>query len=276
MNIAIVTDSTADIPLEYIEQHQIQVVPNIMIIEGQSLEDGIGFSRKEFYNRLPGMRSVPTTATASPGTYQQLYQEILAHGADQIISIHASSLLSGIFNAASTAAASFSGRVHVEDSEQLSMGLGFQVLKAAEAIGKGMPLNNVIETVRSIRQRVRVFAMLDTLEYVHRSGRVSWARARLGNLLHIKPFIEVKAGKVLSSGEVRTRRKGIERLKELLTNLGLLEGLAVLHTNAEAEAYQLIEEIKPDTAIPPMVVNITTIIGVHTGPNGLGFAAVIK
>ena len=120
--------------------------------------------------------------------------------------------------------------------------------------------------------------MLDTLEYVRRSGRVSWARARLGNLLNFKPFVELIEGKVLNLGETRTRHRGIDRLKELLFNLGALENLAILHTNAESDARQFWAEVKDhfQPSIEPLIVNVTTIIGVHIGPNGLGFAAIIK
>jgi DegV family protein with EDD domain len=123
---------------------------------------------------------------------------------------------------------------------------------------------------------VRVVAMLDTLEYVRRSGRVSWARAQLGNLLRVKPFLEVRDGEVLRIGEARTRHKGIERLKQLAQGLGALERFAMLHTNAEDEARQILEEINPDLNTSPLVVNVTTVIGTHVGPNGLGFAAVLR
>jgi DegV family protein with EDD domain len=273
---ALVTDSTADIPPELVDLYHIHVVPNVMVVDGQSLDDGKGLSRREFYERLPAMRNIPTTATASSGAYEQLYADLLEQGASEILSIHCASTLSGIYNAARLAATTFGARVQVIDSGQLTLGLGFQVLAAAESIAKGAPILKVLEMVKNVRERIRVFAMLDTLEYVRRSGRVSWARAQLGNLLQIKPFIEVKAGKVIRIGEVRTRRKGIERLKNLLYNLGPLEKLAVLHTNADSEANQFIEEILPDFGNRPMLVNITTIIGVYTGPNGLGFAAVLE
>jgi DegV family protein with EDD domain len=118
--------------------------------------------------------------------------------------------------------------------------------------------------------------MLDTLEYVRRSGRVSWARAQLGNLLRVKPFLEVREGDVLRIGDARTRHKGIERLKQLLQDLGALERLAILHTNAEDDARQILDEIHPDLDTTPLVVNVTTVIGTHVGPNGLGFAAVLR
>lgn len=276
MSISIVTDSTADIPADLLEKYNIQMVPNLVIIEGQSLQDGIDISRQEFYKRLPEMDSPPTTATASSGAYQQLYEILFGQGVSHIISIHASSLLSGIFNAASLAAQTFGERVRVLDSRQISMGLGFQVLAAAEAIARGASLEGVLELIEDVHRRVRVVAMLDTLEYVHRSGRVSWARARLGNLLRIKPFVEVREGEVLSLGEARVRRKGIERLKQFLRNLGALERLAILHTNAEEEARQIWEDFSPNLSASPLIVNVTTVIGVHVGPNGLGFAAVVQ
>src|SRR5512146_2573908 len=127
MSIAIVTDSTADIPDNLIERFHIQVVPNTIIIDGQSYEDGKGISRQEFYQRLPTMKSFPTTASASSGAYEVTYEKLLSQGYRHILSIHASSLLSGIFNAASVAAQSFDGKVEVIDSGQVTLGLGFQV-----------------------------------------------------------------------------------------------------------------------------------------------------
>lgn len=276
MSIALVTDSTADIPTKELHNYHIHVVPNLVIMDGKSLEDGVDISRQEFYERLPDMTSQPTTSTASSGAYQALYEQLLTGGARQILSIHASSLLSGIFNAASTAAQAFGEQVKVLDSGQLSLGLGFQVLAAAEAIASGARLETVIETVQDIRQRVRVIAMLDTLEYVRRSGRVSWARARLGNLLRIKPFVEVRDGQVFSLGESRTRSKGIERLRNFLLSMGSIEKLAVLHTNAEADALNFLSNLELDLVYEPFIVNVTTVIGVHVGPNGLGFSTVVK
>lgn len=274
MNIALVTDSTCDIPIDLIERYQIQVIPNILIIEGQSIEDNRDFSRQEFYAHLPEMRSFPTTATASAGKYQALYEQLFKNGFEEIISIHAAHSLSGIFNTSSMAAQVFGGKVHVFDSGQVSLGLGFQVLAAAEAITQGVSMDAIIARLENVQKRIRLVAMLDTLEFIRRSGRVSWARARLGNLLNLKPFVEVKEGMVLSLGEVRTRRKGIERLLAIMRGLGSMERLAILHTNAEVDARNLLESLAPQVASPPLLVNITTVIGAHVGPNGLGFVSV--
>ena len=245
MNIKIVTDSTADLPTNLADQFQIHIVPNLVIIDGQSLVDGKDISRDEFYRRLPEMKTPPTTGTASSGAYQQLYQGLLEQGADHVISIHTSSQLSGIFNAAQTAAQEFPEQVHVQDSQNVSMGLGFQVLAAAEAVARRASIGEVLSLLAEIRARVRLIAMLDTLEYVRRSGRVSWTRARIGGLLQVKPFIQVRdGGKVVSLGETRTRSKGIARLKDLLLGQGELERLAILHTSAEADARQILDDLK--------------------------------
>jgi DegV family protein with EDD domain len=276
MKIALVTDSSCDIPLDLVAAHQIHVVPNILIIDGQSIEDDENYSRRDFYLQLPEMASFPTTSTASVGTYQKLYENILSSGYDQVLSIHCSKELSGIFNAASTAANALEGQVVIVDSRQVSLGLGFQVLEAADAIAKGESLKSILEHLNTLRSRVRVVAMLDTLEYVRRSGRVSWARARLGAMLNLKPFVEVIDGNVFSMGQVRTRRKGINRLVDQMRTTTAMNRFAVLHTNAKREALGILDQLAPDVLTPPLVVNVTTAIGAHVGPQGLGFAALYQ
>ena len=280
MGVAIVTDSTADLPPDLCEALNIHVVANIIVMNGRSLRDGQDIARSDFYQRLPAMTPLPTTATAAPGDYQELYEQLLQHGAEAVLSVHASSQLSGIVNSASSAARVFKEKVQVVDSQGVSLSLGFQVIAAAEAAQQGASLESLMALLEDIRPRARLIAMLDTLEYIRRSGRVSWARARLGNLLRIKPFVEVVKGQVQSLGEVRTRQKGIERLRSLLSSQGSLERLALLHTNAEEDALHMLASLEPglrqQLSRPPLIVNVTTIIGTHVGPNGLGFAAVLK
>jgi DegV family protein with EDD domain len=276
METAIVTDSTCDIPADLVTNLDIHVVPNIIVMQGKSVEDGVGISRREFYEKLPEMDPLPTTSTASSGTYQALYDQIFKQDIDQIISIHASSRLSGIYNAASVAANTFSDRVIVVDSQNISLWLGFQVLEAAQAALEGKTPESILVSIANVRQRVRLVAMLDTLEYVRRSGRVSWARARVGSLLRIKPFIEIVKGEAKRVGDARTRRKGIARLREIVLSLGPLERLAIMHTNAETDAHQFLASLDADPPYEPLVVNATTVIGTHVGPNGLAFTAVVK
>lgn len=274
MNIAIVTDSTSDISPDLADKYGIEVLPAILVVEGQSLEDGKGISRDALYRLLPTMKSSPTTAAPSSGSFQRLYEALFSKGADHIISIHVSSLLSGMCTAAIVAAKSFGNRVHVVDSGQVSLGLGFQVLAAAQAARMGKALNDIQKVIEEIRRRIHLVAMLDTLEYARRSGRISWARSSLSNFLQIKPFLGIEDGKVVRMGETRTRQKGIERLAHMLSQLGPLEYLAVLHSNAETDALQFVERFKAMVENYPLIINVTSIIGVHVGPNGLGFVAV--
>ena len=276
MSIAIVTDSTADLPESLVEEKNIVVVPAILIIDGKSLEDGRGITREDFYTRLPSMQTPPTTATPSIGSFEKIFEHLLRSGHQSVISIHVSSSLSGIYNSAKMAAKSFNDKVKVIDSGQLSLGIGYQVLAASEAAAKGVSLEGVLQEIEWVRKRIRVVAMLDTLEYVRRSGRVSWVKARIGSVLNIKPFMEVKEGKVLNLGQVRTRRKGINGLMTMFLKTGAIEKLTILHTNSEKDARELVSRINVSLPEPPLIVNVTTIVGTHIGPNALGFAVVRK
>ena len=238
MNIALVTDSTADLSSAVASQYAIEVVPALVNIHGKSYADGIEISREEFYRLLPNLNPPPTTSAPSVGSFQKVYEKLLGRGAETILSIHAASRLSGIFNAARVAAQEFQERVRVLDSEQLSLGIGFQVLAGAEVAQRGALLEEVLAAIDSVRRRVRVVALLDSLEYVRRSGRVSWAKAVIGTLLRLQPLVELRFGQVQRLGQARTRWQGLKQLKEVLRSWGPLERLAVLHTNAESAARQ--------------------------------------
>jgi DegV family protein with EDD domain len=274
MKIGFVTDSTSDIPPSLAGQYGIEVVPALVNIHGQSFTDGVEITREEFYTRLPRLTPPPTTSSPSVGSFQERYEKQFKAGADFIVSIHPPNDLSGIYNAARLAAQEFDERVKVLDSGQLSLGLGFQVILAAETAAKGALLDQVLDQVESVRKRVRLAALLDSIEYIHRSGRVSWAVAMIGSMLHLQPLIELRYGLVHRLGQARTRLQGIERLMETINSWGPLERLAVLHTNAEAAAWQLLDVVKSKVSVPPLMVNVTTAIGTHVGPNGLGFVAV--
>jgi DegV family protein with EDD domain len=274
MKIGFVTDSTADLPADLAGHHGIEVVPAIVNIGNHSYSDGVDISREEFYKRLPSLIPSPTTSSPSVGSIQERYEKLLQAGADYVISIHPPNELSGIFNAARLAAEAFGQRVKVLDSGQLSLGLGFQVMMGAEAAARGAILDEVIALVADVRQRVRLVALLDTIEYIHRSGRVSWAAAKLGGLLRLRPLLELRFGIVHRLGLARTRLQGAERLVDSLHSWGPLERLAVLHTNADSAARGLLEQVKSSGLIQPLLVNVTTAIGTHVGPNGLGFAAI--
>jgi DegV family protein with EDD domain len=278
MKIGIVTDSTADLPAYLIEQHEIHVVPTILVLDGKEYADGTGISREEFYNRLPSLQTPPTTAAPSIGDFATPYETLLTNGCDHVISIHAASQLTTIVNVARQAAKEFPNKVTCIDSGSLSLGIGFQVLAATEEAELG--LKSALDAIDSARKRLQVSAALDTMEYLKRSGRVPGVIAALGGILSIKPMIELKDGEVKPIGAVRTTKQADERILKFLLEFGDMERLAILHTNAEPRAKKLLNELmsRVRKSIPRdiLFVNVTAVIGTHLGPNGIGFAAVRK
>jgi DegV family protein with EDD domain len=224
---------------------------------------------------MPSMKNPPTTASPSPATFSAAYLAALQTGAANVVSIHVSGRLSGIAEIAQRAAGAFAGRVHVIDSGQVSLGAGFQVLAAARAAAEGRPLAEVLSAVESVRQRVRVVAMIDDLEYLRRSGRISWLRSGLGVLLHIRVLIDLADGAVRRLGQVRSRAKAIEALVERALSWGELAELGVLHSAAIDDATALAARLTGRMQHLPQVVEVTTVIGTHVGPRSLGVVGVL-
>ncbi|MEP0806749.1 MAG: DegV family protein [Chloroflexota bacterium] len=276
MKLGIVTDSTSDLPPHLIEQHRLEVVPSLLILDGREYADGEGISRSDFYKRLPSLQTPPTTAAPSIGDFAARYDSLFARGCDHILSIHAAAALTTIINSARQAAQEFPGKITLLDSASLSLGLGFQVLAAAEAAEEG--LDAALAAIQSTRERLKVYAALDTLENLKRSGRVPGVLAALGGLLSIKPLIELTEGQVKPDGAVRTTTQANQRMLNLLLQSGELERLAILHTGAEPRAKDFLNTLMQTASqsVPRdiLLVNVTPVIGTHVGANGLGFAAV--
>ncbi len=268
--VAVVTDSTSDIPRDIARELNIQVVPALLTVEGQTYRDGVGLTRAAFYERLPTLSEPATTAAPSPQVFAEAYERALRRGAKEVLSIHLSPKLSGILNAAAQGAKAFGARVQTFDSGQLSLGLGFQAMEAATAALAGASLEAVIQTARRAQERVHLVAMIDTLEYLRRSGRVGWLRAGLGNLLQVKLLVEVVDGVVERLGQVRTRAKALASLCDLVRAWGPLQRAAVIHSAIPEEAQAYAARLRDQSQAPPLVVDVTTIIGAHVGPRSLG------
>jgi len=273
MKFGFVTDSTSDLTQAMIDRHGILVVPAIVVIDGKEYADGSGLTREDFYTNLPQMKNPPTTAAPAPAEFGERYEKLLVSGCEHILSFHPPFALTSIGTSAQTAADNFDGRVTVLDTGQLTLGIGFQVLAAAETAAIGAGLDEILAAIKSTRARLKVAAVLDTMVYLKRSGRVHWAKAAIGGLLNLKPLVEITEGKVESLGAARTTHQGHLRVLEMVQELGKLERLVVLHTNAEHRALQLREDLKTDLRDVPLI-NVTTVIGTHVGPKGLGFVAV--
>jgi DegV family protein with EDD domain len=271
--VCVVTDSTCDLPPQWVARYGIRVVPALVTLDGRAYRDGLELSRADFYRRLPALRPLPTTAAPSAGDFAAAYHRC---GDNDIVVVALAAALSGIFNAARLGAEGWGERVTLIDSGNLSMGLGWQVLAAAEAAVAGAGAAQVVRAVQSTQQRLTLLAALDTVEYLRRGGRASALTALLGELLQIKPLLEVRAGQVIPLGRLRTRSKARAGLAERIEALGPLQRVAVLHAAAEAEARELAERLAALSQEPPIVVEATTVIGTHVGPGALGVAAISK
>lgn len=278
MKLGLVTDSTCDLPADLIQRFGIEVVPTILVIEGQQYADGEGIRRDDFYARLPAMKIFPTTAAPSIGEFSTRYLRLLEAGCDHILSIHAASQLTAICSIAGQAANDFPNKITVVDSGSLSLGIGFQALAAAEAAEAGADTVTALAAIADTRRRLRVSAALDTMDYLRRSGRVPAAITFLGGMLNIKPLVEITDGQLKPVGAVRTTSQADARMATFLKAGLPLERLAILHTGAESRARnflaRLMDESRRELPRDILMVNVTTVIGAHVGPNGLGFAAV--
>lgn len=275
MTVRLVTDSTCDLPAETIEQYGIQVVPLYINVGKQGYLDGIDISREQFYKNLPTFPDHPTTAVPSPQKFRAIYDSLADEGADEVLSIHVSKSLSAVVNVASVAASETNTvPVTVFDSQQLSLGTGFLVETAARMAAAGATMKDILIRLSDQVRRSHVFAALDTLEFLRRSGRMNGFMANLGALLQIKPILTMYAG-TPTTEKVRTRDKALKRMYEMLKEIGAVERIAIVHANAAervAELRQLAGSLISGLEI--MAVDITPVIGAHIGPGAFGFAVV--
>ena len=276
MSIRIVTDSTCDLPEEMIKEYGITVVPLYINIGDDGYLDGIDITRQEFYEGLAGYDPLPTTATPGIDSIRSVYDQLAEQGATQVLSIHISISLSATVDVARAAAReTISVPVTVLDSQQLSLGTGFLVLTAAKAAAEGMPIDEIITMLEEQTSRTYVIAALDTLEFLKRSGRMNAVVARLGSMLQIKPLLIMHAGEPTAE-RVRTRERAINRLIQFVSELGPLEQLALVHTNAPQDAQDLYQQaihLFPEQG-EPLSVDVTPVLGANIGPGVVGFACI--
>jgi DegV family protein with EDD domain len=273
MTIRIATDSTCDLPQEVIRELKIAVVPLYINIGDKGYQDGVDISRQSFYSNLPSYPTHPTTGVPGPEVFSQAYEDLVAEGATEILSIHISKALSAMIDIAKIAAASFQkAAVSALDGGQLSLGTGFQVETAARMALEGKSMAEIRAKLEDMAGRLFVTARLDTLEFLRRSGRMNGAISGIGSLLSLKPLLKMSNG-VSASEMVRTTKKAEKRLVQLLKERLPVERFALLHTNAAeaAEAFRSrIADLIPKEKIYSM--DITPVIGAHIGPGAVGYA----
>ena len=275
--VAIVTDSTADIPPEVAARHGIRVIPCQLLIAGRVYRDGVDMQAAEFYHILREGKVTPTTSQPATGEFISAYQD-LSQTAESIVSIHISSLLSGTVEFAHTAIAQMQAQavrgIHVVDSRLVSMALGLVVLAAADMAERGLDAPEIVARVSALCPKVRALFIVDTLEYLHRGGRIGGAERFFGSVLSIKPLLQIADGRVEALEKTRTKQRALVRLLEVMGGwIGSASRLhiAVAHADALEDALHLKAEIETRFRQPvSYVCEFTPVVGVHGGPGRFG------
>ena len=273
MTVRIVTDSSADLPAELAQQHQITVLPCYVVVDGQTLKDGVDIQADDFYLRLQAGGPTPTTAQPTVADFQAVYQDLTSQG-DQVVSIHVSGKLSGTLNSAEQAKGSLDGEaVEIIDSRLAAMPLGLVVLEAAALAAEGGSHQEVAEKVRQGLDLHHGLFALDTLEFLQKGGRIGKAQAFLGSVLNVKPILRLHEGEAHPVERPRNRERAMHRLVELVKELGPVRRMAVIHsTDAERMAVlkQELTGLLPADQI--IEARFGSTLGTYIGPDALGVA----
>lgn len=277
MSVALVTDSTSDIPPKMREKLGLQVVPLYVHFQGRTYKDWEEITPSDLFKGIEAGAEMPTTSQPSPQDFEAAYERALEF-ADQVLSIHISSKLSGTVQSAMIAAEKFNGRVLVFDSLAASAGIGMMVLRAHELLAQGVRLGDVVRELERIRADHIVRFSVATLEYLRKNGRIGGAQAFLGNLLNIKPILTVRDGIVDAAGRARGEKRALkEMLKTFQEWRAGRERVRVffLYTGAESSVSNLRKEI---LALGEGIEEVYTseigaVIASHTGPGIFGYYA---
>ena len=273
--IAVITDSTCDIPEDLIEKYGIIVIPQYIIWEGVQYRDRIDIQPVEFYNRLESDPKRPTTAQAGIGDFATGIEKAIEQGATEAVILTVSSAMSGTYNMAKQAAEEAPIRIEVIDSKGPTMTLGWQVLVAARARDEGATLDEIIAKVAKVRSGMVQLVAMETLEYLQYGGRIGDAVKWVGTMLKVKPLVSIdhESGRVQPIGLARTQHAVKEMLYRKFFEQfepGKKLHIAVLHGNALDEAQKLVERIKEEFHPVELLVNITgPVLGINTGPGAL-------
>ena len=277
-DIALVTDSTCDVPAELLEQYNIIVQPHVIIWGQEQFRDRVDLLPEDFYRRLGSSTIHPTTSQATIHDFAGTFRAACQQGAREIVAIIVSGALSGAMQSVINAAKETPVPVHIHDSRQASMGLGWQVLAAARARAAGGGAAEMLAAADQVRQKMQLIIYLDTLEYLYRGGRIGNARRMIGAMLNIKPLIAVDhdSGLVEPVGAAITRKRGIDQvLHQFFAKVDPARPLrvAVLHGDAAPDAERLLEHIRENYHPVELLTNITTpTLGIHTGPRAVALA----
>ncbi|MFZ4813636.1 MAG: DegV family protein [Phototrophicaceae bacterium] len=275
MKIRFVVDSACDVPQALVQQHQMTVIPAFVNYNGESHpDDGVTFDRERYYEQLPSLHPYPTTSAPSVGIASEYLQTAL-NDADHVVAVSVGAKFSSIYNSYRLAAANYpTDKITLVDSGQLSMGGGWQAILGAEIATSTGDLDATLRAIQSVRAHQKVWAAVQSLEFMYRGGRLNWAQAAIGNFLRIRPIVEVGENVIKPAAQARKQSVWVQTLANFIRSQAPLERLALLHSNNLTALDDLREQIVD--IMPPHVLTLhaTPSIGTHTGPQAIGAATV--
>ncbi|MFC1997850.1 DegV family protein [Chloroflexota bacterium] len=274
--IAIITDSSAYIPKSILDGLNVRVIPLWLLWDGDEFRDGIDIDPTEFYQRLRQTKTLPTSSQPTVAEFIEFYQKV-AQDIDTVVSVLVSTKISGTIDNAQAAVEKLSDLdIRIVDSKNSSMGLGHVVLAAARAAADGKSVEEVIAAAEEMRDKINFIFVVDTLEYLHKGGRIGGAKRIMGTALRVKPLLEFRDGQIEPLEQVRTKHKAYARLIEIAA-----ERLA---GNRMAEATVAdVDNPKDGDAVTQMIVDqfnpkiinraeVSPVVGTHVGPGTIGLA----
>ncbi|MCC2683310.1 MAG: domain protein DegV family [Paenibacillaceae bacterium] len=279
-DVRIVTDSTSDIPLFLRQSLNIEVVPLKVQFGDESYVDGVTIQPEQFYEKLAASASLPTTSQPSPVDFVDVYHKLADDTPGmQVVSIHLSSTFSGTYQSALLAKSMMKGKadIHVIDSRSASYGCGAMAVAAARAAQAGKPLEQCVQAAHNIFEKMNIYFLVDTLDYLQKGGRIGKAASLIGSLLAIKPILTIDdEGQVASVEKARGSKKAMARIVERLQDRfgDMPVNLVVAHANAQPSAEQFAEQLKSSLHVEEiMFTSLGPVIGAHVGPGTLAVFA---
>ena len=274
--IAVVTDSSAYIPAELFKGLDIHVIPLSLIWDDDRLLDGIDILPQAFYERLQTSKSLPTSSQPSAKEFEQFFLE-WGKDCDAVVAVLVSTKISGTIDCAQAALNEISDLpIQIVDSRSSSMGLGFVVLAAARAAAAGKSIEEVVLAAERMRDDVHLLFVVDTLEYLHRGGRIGGAKRLFGTMLQIKPILHFEDGLIQPHSQARTRKKALEQklvtAEERLSSRAMAEA-CVVNIDCRSDGQALVEMVKERFQPGSIYLSdCSPVVGTHVGPGGLGLA----
>jgi DegV family protein with EDD domain len=274
MTVKIVTDSSCDLPDALVSELGVDVVPLTIRFGSEELVDRVDLTPAEFWARCATSPELPSTAAPAPGAFEEVFRRAAAAGAEGVMCVVLSSKLSATGEAAQAAARAVADVVPVKvvDSLSVSLGHGVMAVQGARRAAAGATLEEITAMVEDMARRTKIFATMDTFEYLKRGGRIGGAKALLGSMLSIKPCIEVVDGKVEPGPKPRTRSRSLQWLADQVGAFQGVENLAVLHGDAP-DVDTLLGLLAPHFPREQIVIGqLGAVVGAHTGPRTIGVA----